>query len=72
SNLTKIKSNVKVSKHVLRRLIPSNLITPWHFHIPLFYLCELAQKRCGIGCRLALIGENEFVKFTGITPRPFP
>ena len=55
-----------------RRLIPSNLITPWHFHIPLFYLCELAQKRNGIGYRLALIGENEFVKFTGITPRPFP
>lgn len=56
----------------IRRLIPSNPHSPRYFHIPLFFDCELVQKRSGIGRRLALIGENEFVKFTEITSRPFP
>ena len=53
-------------------VIPSNPHSPRYFHIPLFFDCELVQKRSGIGRRLALIGENEFVKFTEITSRPFP
>ena len=48
-------------------LIPSNPHSPRYFHIPLFFDCELVQKRSGIGRRLALIGERNFVKFTGIT-----
>ena len=43
-----------------------------YYHIPLFFDCELVQKRSGIGRRLTLIGERKFVKITGITPRPFP
>ena len=56
----------------IMRLIPSNPHSPRYFHIPLFFDCEFVQKRSGIGRRLALIGERNFVKFTGITPRPFP
>ena len=39
------------------RLIPSNHYSSWYFHIPLFFDCELVQKKGGIGRRLALIGE---------------
>ena len=56
----------------IRRLIPSNLIHYRGNNIPFFFDCELVQKGSGIGRRLALIEERKFVKFTGITPRPFP
>lgn len=56
----------------IRQLIPSNLIHYRGNNIPFFFDCEPAQKGSGIGRRLALIEERKFVKFTGITPRPFP